>query len=92
MDAHIIYETGWQPDVLDAQPVGRVRAYLLYLQVRSVRENGGELAFPAPTPEKGHAPKTMPGFPTRNRRTARLEPSRGTETVAARQGPGGAGG
>ena len=45
MDAHILYETGWSPAVLDAQPIGRVRAYLLYKQVRSVRENGGELTF-----------------------------------------------
>lgn len=45
MDAHILYETGWSPEVLDAQPIGRVRAYLLYRQVRSVHENGGELIF-----------------------------------------------
>ena len=45
MDAHVLYETGWSPEVLDAQPMNRVRAYLLYRQVRNVRENGGELSF-----------------------------------------------
>lgn len=45
VDAHFLYETGWSPEVLDAQPVGRVRAYLLYRQVRNVIENGGELKF-----------------------------------------------
>jgi len=43
VDAHTLYETGWPPGVLDAQPVGRVRAFLLYKQVRGIAENGGDM-------------------------------------------------
>ena len=44
-DAHVLYETRWSPEVLDRQSASRVEAYLLYRQVRSVTENGGELKF-----------------------------------------------
>ena len=44
-DAHVLHETGWSPDVLDAQPAGRVRAYLLYKNVRTVLEQGGTIQF-----------------------------------------------
>lgn len=43
IDAYYLHETGWSPDILDTQPVGRVRAYLLYKQIKAVLENGGEL-------------------------------------------------
>lgn len=44
-DAHYLHETGWPPDVLDAQPASRIHAYLFYKQVMDVRVNGGTLTF-----------------------------------------------
>lgn len=45
VDAHLLYETGWPPDVLDVQPSERINAYLFYRKVRHVREYGGTLAL-----------------------------------------------
>lgn len=45
-DAHLLYETCWAPEVLDAVDERRLQRFLLYKRVRSVREYGGELKFP----------------------------------------------
>ena len=41
LDAHILSETGWPPDVLDALPEDRLQAFLFYRQIKAVAESGG---------------------------------------------------
>ena len=43
LDAHLLLETGWSPDVLDNVSEERLALLLIYKNVRFVHENGGEL-------------------------------------------------
>ena len=45
-DAHLLYETMWSPQELDAVDETRLGLYLLYRQVRQVRDYGGKMLFP----------------------------------------------
>ena len=39
-DAHLLYETGWDPEVMDRQPLARVMRYVLYRNTRKAMEAG----------------------------------------------------
>jgi hypothetical protein len=39
----LLYATGWSPEVLDGQPDSRIENYLLFVGVKNVIDNGGEL-------------------------------------------------
>lgn len=43
VDAFLLAETGWPPDVLDNVAVDRLERLMLYKAVRAVAEGGGEL-------------------------------------------------
>ncbi len=43
MDAHLLFETGWSPDVLDSVSEERLAFFLIYKNVRFVIENGGTI-------------------------------------------------
>ena len=40
LDAHLLYETGWDPEVLDRQPLDRVLKYILYRNTRLAIDAG----------------------------------------------------
>ena len=47
-EARVMALTGWSWHTLQETPADAVEAMMAYLSVRSVRENGGALDFPAP--------------------------------------------
>lgn len=44
--AELLYETGWPPDVLLEADMNEVQKFILYKNIRLVKDFGGEIVWP----------------------------------------------